>query len=32
MTIRQGVARNRDDIIHCDRLDEFFKEFVEYRK
>ena len=32
MTTYQGITRSGDNIVHCDRLDEFFKEFIEYRK
>jgi len=32
MNIYHGVVRGGNHIVHCDRLDEFFKEFIEYRK
>jgi len=35
MTTYQGIVKSAtgfDDVVHCDRLDEFFKEFIEYRK
>ena len=32
MSIYQGITRSGDNVVHCDRLDEFFNEFIEYRK
>jgi hypothetical protein len=32
MNVYHGITRAGDSIVYCDRLDEFFKEFIEYRK
>jgi len=32
MNIYHGVVKGGNHIVHCDRLDEFFKEFIEYYK
>jgi len=32
MTIYHGIVRGGSHVVHCDRLDDFFKEFIEYRK
>jgi hypothetical protein len=32
MNTYHGVVRDGSHIVHCDRLDEFLKEFIEYYK